>query len=91
MMTNEEILDETFDIEGGYSNRKHDGGGPTQFGITGRVLRSWRRDNGGFVPSDAEEIEIAIKSLTKEEAKAIYINRPARALAYSWNLSMSSS
>jgi len=28
-MTNEEILDETFSIEGGYSNRKHDGGGPT--------------------------------------------------------------
>ena len=74
-MTNEEILAEVFDIEGGFSNRKHDGGGPTKFGITGRVLRAWRRDKGGFVPRTAAEIEMAVKSLTKEEAKAIYINR----------------
>ena len=75
MMTNEEILDATFDLEGGYSNRKHDGGGPTKFGITGRVLRSWRRDEGGFVPNGAEEIRIAVEALTKKEARAIYINR----------------
>lgn len=68
-MTNEEILAEVFDIEGGYSNRKHDGGGPTNFGITGRVLRAWRRDKGGFVPNGAEEIRIAVQSLTKEEAR----------------------
>ncbi len=74
-MTNEEILAEVFDIEGGYSNRKHDGGGPTNFGITGRVLRAWRRDKGGFVPNGAEEIRITVESLTKEEARAIYINR----------------
>ena len=74
-MTNEEILAEVFNMEGGFSNREHDGGGPTNFGITGRVLRAWRRDKGGFVPNSAEEIELAIKSLTKAEASAIYINR----------------
>lgn len=74
-MNNEEILADVFNIEGGYSNRKHDGGGPTNFGITGRVLRAWRRDKGGFVPRTAAEIEIAIKHLTKSEAKEIYLNR----------------
>jgi len=74
-MTNEEILAEVFDIEGGFSNRKHDGGGPTKFGITGRVLRAWRRSKGGFIPGNSSEIVTAVKSLTREEARAIYIDR----------------
>lgn len=74
-MTNEEILNKVFAVEGGYSNRKHDGGGPTNFGITGRVLKAWRRSQGGFVPHTSGEIETAVQSLTKTEAKSIYINR----------------
>jgi len=49
--------------EGGFVNDPDDMGGPTNFGITQRMLASWRGH-----PVDVEEV----KNLQPEEAKAIY-------------------
>ncbi|HXW70394.1 MAG TPA: glycosyl hydrolase 108 family protein [Methylocella sp.] len=59
----EACLAVTLHAEGGYSNDPHDPGGPTNFGITQKVLEQWRGQ-----PVSAEEV----KELTRDEAKEIY-------------------
>lgn len=59
----QEMLEELVVREGGYSNRKADRGGPTNFGITQKALAEWRKR-----PVTAEDV----KSLTKGEAFKIY-------------------
>lgn len=54
-----EIIKNTVEREGGYVNHKDDKGGPTKFGITERLARSY-----GY--------EGDMRDLTKDEAKSIY-------------------
>ena len=63
----EKILELLFGLEGGYSNRKSDLGGPTNLGVTQATFNAWRKMNNqplGSVKTD----------LTKEEARNIYYN-----------------
>jgi len=59
----EACLAVTLRAEGGYSDNPHDPGGPTNFGITQKVLEEHRGK-----PVSAEDV----KHLTREEAKEIY-------------------
>lgn len=65
-MTDETILDEILEREGGYSNHPADRGGPTKYGITLPTLAVWRGHS--VSPED-------VRALTAEEAKAIYRER----------------
>lgn len=62
-MTADEIIDEVVRREGGYSDRKADRGGPTNFGITQKKLSEWRGK-----PVTAADV----KAMSVLEAKAIY-------------------
>lgn len=64
MKTIEQILNDVLEKEGGFVNHPDDKGGPTNFGITLRTLRAhW-----------ANATVDNLKSLTKEEAKSIYVS-----------------
>ena len=54
----EKFLEMLFGLEGGYSNRKADLGGPTNYGITQDTFDSWRKKNNrplGNVKTDIYE------------------------------------
>lgn len=69
---NAAIVQRLIDREGGFVNAPFDRGGPTKFGITLLTLRKWRRKVGGIVPDGGADVLEAIKSLTRNEAAAIY-------------------
>ncbi len=58
--------------EGGFIDDPDDRGGPTHYGVTVEALCEFRREAGGFVPKTVGDIREAIKSLSKDEARAIY-------------------
>ncbi|GBC85673.1 hypothetical protein HRbin11_02123 [bacterium HR11] len=60
----DEAVNFVFGVEGGYSNKRSDPGGPTNLGITQKTYDAWRKEHG-MNPQD-------IKLITKEEALAIY-------------------
>ncbi len=62
MKTITEIIDEIIRIEDGYVNHPDDAGGPTNFGITLRVLRE-------YYPNASEK---DVKNLSKDVARYIY-------------------
>lgn len=53
-----------FGDEGGYANDPHDNGGPTNFGITQKVLNEWRAEHG--VPTEP------VRGIKRAEAADIY-------------------
>jgi lysozyme family protein len=60
------LIDEVILREGGYVDHPDDTGGPTNHGITHATLSKWRKR-----PVTADEV----KSLTKDEARQIYLAR----------------
>ena len=54
--------------EGGFSDEKHDRGGPTKYGITQRTLAEWWRHLG----RDGEPTRGDVQILTETEAREIY-------------------
>lgn len=67
----DDLIGPLLDREGGYSNRKADRGGPTNFGITQRVLDDWaaaHADQWGAGHKD-------VRSLTRDQAVGIYYDR----------------
>lgn len=62
-MSDEYLLDEIIRREGGYVDHPADKGGPTNWGITQKVLSEHRRR-----PASAEDV----KALSEIEARAIY-------------------
>lgn len=64
----EQAVKKTFKSEGGRANDPDDSGGDTNFGVTWRVLKSWRKAHNQ--PWRGRKIEI--DELLKEEAKKIY-------------------
>lgn len=69
---NAALIDRLIAREGGFVDDPSDEGGPTKYGITLATLRTWRREVGGAVPDGAAESREAIRSLTRDEARAIY-------------------
>ena len=71
-MTEAEIIDGIIAREGGYVDHPNDRGAATNFGITLKTLRNWRRDPA-LTAAD-------VQALSKEEARRIYrteyIERP---------------
>ena len=66
-MTIESIIDDVIRVEGSaYTNHPSDKGGPTKYGITQRTLSAYL---GRSVSADA------VKALTEEVARAIYLKR----------------
>jgi lysozyme family protein len=63
-------LDFTLEHEGGWSDRKNDKGGKTNWGITLAVLKGLGRDVDLDGDVDADDL----RALPKEEARAIYEN-----------------
>jgi len=61
--TDQRLIAEVIDREGGYSNRSSDRGGPTNFGITQATLSAWL----GRPASVAD-----VQQLTRDTAVAIY-------------------
>lgn len=59
------VVREVFGVEGGYSDRKKDKGGPTNMGITYLTLAEAQRR--GLVPR-----EVNPRTLTREQAERIY-------------------
>ncbi len=55
-----------------FTDDPHDRGGPTRFGITVKALCEYRREVGGFVPKEVDEIRQAVRNLSEDEARAIY-------------------
>ncbi len=55
-----------------FTDDPHDRGGPTRWGLTIEPVCEYRREVGGFVPKTVDEIRETIKSLTEDEARAIY-------------------
>lgn len=63
-----QIIDHTILIEGGFSNRRADRGGPTKYGIT---QKTW----AAYTKRKPEDVTIAeMKALTKEQAADCYLN-----------------
>jgi lysozyme family protein len=63
----ERCLGLLFGDEGGYANDPRDNGGPTNFGITQRVLDEWR---------DLQKLPRgSVREITRGEAAAIYLDR----------------
>ena len=65
------------DLEGGYSDRPSDPGGPTNYGISLRFLRNVGDDNGdgfldGDLDSDGDVDRDDIKAIDPHHAKEIY-------------------
>ncbi len=63
----DDIMEVVFKWEGGYVNNIHDNGGPTNWGITHKVLAQWR----GVAGVTSNEV----KNLSKSEAAEIYSDR----------------
>jgi lysozyme family protein len=64
-MTDEQIIDDIIQREGGYVNDSVDRGGATKFGITAATLGAWR---GYGAPATAEEV----RQLSVHEAREVY-------------------
>lgn len=69
----EQCLAVVLDKEGGFADRAEDRGGPTNMGITWRVLAEWK----GLVPDQLspdgrDSLVAALKALTRREAAEIY-------------------
>ncbi|MBN9673508.1 glycosyl hydrolase 108 family protein [Roseibium aggregatum] len=62
-----EIMETVFKWEGGYADHPEDKGGPTNFGITHKVLAKWR----GVASVTKQEV----RDLTKPEAEEIFKDR----------------
>src|ERR687894_2600279 len=62
-----EIMQTVLKWEGGYVNNPHDRGGPTNYGITHKVLAEWR-GVASVTPNQ-------VKNMTKEEAVEIFRHR----------------
>lgn len=62
-----EIMQTVLKWEGGYVNNPHDRGGPTNYGITHKVLAEWR-GVASVTPNQ-------VKNMTKEEAVDIFRHR----------------
>jgi len=60
----EKVLQILFPLEGGYSNRKNDWGGPTNFGITQKTFNYWR--------DKQKKNRDDVKNISKDEATQIY-------------------
>lgn len=63
-------VEKTLKIEGGYSNDPNDAGGPTNFGITLKVLQGLGK-NGDLNHDGSTDIE-DVKFMTKQDALNIY-------------------
>lgn len=59
----DDLVAHVFDVEGGYVDHKNDKGGPTNLGITMKVLAEWRKK-----PVTKEDV----MNLDKDEAALIY-------------------
>lgn len=64
-MTDDQIIDQIIQVEGGYVNDRHDRGSATKFGITAATLGAWRGLGG---PASTEEV----RQLSVHEAREIY-------------------
>lgn len=63
----DEIMETVFKWEGGFFNHPHDNGGPTNMGITHKVLARWR---------GVESVSISeVRDLSREEATDIFEDR----------------
>ena len=65
-MTDNDIISDILEREGGFVNDPADAGGPTCYGITQRTLSEWR-----LRPVSVQEI----RELPEAEARAIYLDR----------------
>lgn len=55
-----------------FTDHPRDRGGPTRWGVTIKPMLEYRRAIRGYVPKTSAECREVIRSLTKEEARAIY-------------------
>ena len=55
-----------------FTDHPRDRGGPTRWGVTVPPMMEYRRAVGGYVPKTKDEQREVIRTLSKEEARAIY-------------------
>lgn len=72
MTTDAELIERLIDREGDYVDHPADRGGPTNFGVTGPLLKLWRKEIGGYVPRTDDQLRDAIRNLKRAEAAEIY-------------------
>ncbi len=72
-MTDDQIIDDIIQREGGFTNDPSDKGGATKFGITAATLGSFR---GYTLPASAEEVRQMSVSTAREIYRERYIRKP---------------